>query len=123
MITGTVNANLEPQIRLEVFRDSSFSFTLSFDVDTGFSDYTSLPTDVITALGLRFKRFGRLVLADNSIVTSRIYEVTVIWHGQPLLTEAYEMERPNLVGMALLRGSKLTVEAEDGGIVLIEPNP
>ena len=123
MITGIVNANLEPVVQLEVFQTPSFSFPLPFIVDTGFNDYLTLPTDVITALGLPLKRFGRLVLADNSVTPSSIYEVSVLWDGQVRLIESYEMEKPNLVGMNLMRDYKLTVEAKDGGAVIIEFNP
>lgn len=123
MITGKVSADLEPVIYLRVTGDGTMDFTLPFGVGTGFSEYLSLSTDVITALALPFKDYGDIVLADNSVTTRRIYQVTVIWDGQKRLVAAYEMERPNLVGMKLMRGYKLTVEAQDGGSVTIEANP
>ena len=123
MIRGIVTADLEAVVYLEVTSDSAMTMRLPFVVDTGFDSDLSLSSDFIAALALPFVEFGKVTLTDKSVVTKPIYRVTINWHGQSRIVRAHEMDEPNLIGMALLRGSKLTVEAEDGGIVLIEPNP
>ncbi len=123
MIQGTVTADLEAVVYLEVTYDGTMTFTVPFIVDTGFDSYLSLSADFIAALSLPFLEFGKVTLADKSVVIKSIFQARVNWHGQSRLVRAHEMEEPNLIGMALLQGSKLTVEAEDGGIVLIEANP
>ncbi|MDQ3397270.1 MAG: clan AA aspartic protease [Deinococcota bacterium] len=82
MITGTVNAHREAIIRV-VMRGPQASEETSAIIDTGFSGFLSLPTPLIAALGLPFRRRGRAMLADRSEIVFDIYEGIVVWDGQP----------------------------------------
>lgn len=69
MITGTVNANREAILRLTIRDASGQDHERDAVVDTGFDGWLSLPPDFIAALGLRWYRFGRAILADGSNTT------------------------------------------------------
>jgi clan AA aspartic protease len=67
-------------------------------VDTGFDGWLTLPPDVISRLGLEWKRFGRAVLADNSTTLFSIYEGLVEWDGQAVSIPVDEVDGTPLVG-------------------------
>ena len=90
-------------------------------IDTGFTGFLSLPPAIIKSLGLpwSFRDFG--TLGDGSEVVFDMYVATVIWDGQTQLIDVAESEAAPLVGMSLLYGFKIKIEAVEGGIVTIEP--
>lgn len=49
-----------------------------------------------------------------------LYRASVIWHGQYQVVDVAASEAEPLVGMSLVYGSKLQIEAFEGGIVTIE---
>ena len=81
MITGTVNAHREAILRLAVLDASSNQFPSDAVVDTGFDGSISLPPALIASLRLRWKRFGRALLADGSESLFDVYEAKVLWDG------------------------------------------
>jgi len=66
MITGVVTANPEPVIRVVIRGPQGQERETEALIDTGFSGWLSLPTDMIAALGLPGRRRGRALLADGS---------------------------------------------------------
>lgn len=89
-------------------------------IDTGFTGSLSLPGTVVAALDLPFRRRGRALLADGSEIFFDVYEATVIWDGSPRQVSVAAADADPLVGMTLLEGYELTVQAVDGGSVFIE---
>ena len=65
-------------------------------------------------LGLEWQRFGRALLADGSETVFDIYEVVLIWDGQPRAVSIYEMDAVPLVGMSLMYGYELLLPILDG---------
>jgi len=59
-------------------------------------------------------------LADGSEVIFEMYKATVIWDGQIQVIDVAASEAEPLVGMSLLYGYKLQIQAIEGGIVTIE---
>lgn len=114
MITGTVNANREAILRLTVRDANGQEHERDAVVDTGFDGWLSLPPDFILALGLQPQRLGRAVLADGSETLFAVYEVTVLWDGQPRLVPIYELDAAPLVGMSLMYGYELVLPVLDG---------
>ena len=51
------------------------------------------------------------------------YDGVVLWHGQPRDVVVIETASESLIGMALLVGSRMTVDARICGEVLIEEDP
>jgi predicted aspartyl protease len=72
-------------------------------------------------MGSPFAGTKRATLADGSETMFRVFDVTVHWHGQPFLVPALEVDAGALVGMALLHGSRLTMDVLEDGPVRIEP--
>jgi len=89
-------------------------------VDTGFSGSLSLPPALIAELGLPFRRRGRALLADGSETFFDIHEASVIWDDRPRYVPTDAADADPLIGMTLLEGYELTVQAVNGGNVSIE---
>jgi len=88
-------------------------------IDTGFDGYLSLPSSIVVRLGLVWRQRGRALLADGSESVFDIYEATVIWDGEARQIPVDEAETAPLVGMSLLEGYELSVQARPGGNVII----
>ena len=119
MITGAVNADREAIILLSVRDVGGQEQERDVIVDTGFNGWLTLPSDFIAALGLRWQRFGRAMLADASETVFNIYEAVVLWDGQPVTIPVDELDAEPLVGMSLMYGYELVVHAVDGGSVTL----
>lgn len=48
------------------------------------------------------------------------YAGTALWHGRRRALQVLETDDESLVGMSLLEGSDITIQARAGGSVLIE---
>ena len=92
---------------------------LEFVVDTGFGGWLALPTDMIQALGLTYRR-RRPAAQVIGQVWLNCYSGHAVWHGEDKELEIIESDGECLLGAALLRGSKLTANFRPGGAVLIE---
>ena len=89
-------------------------------VDTGFTGALCLPPDVVRSLSLPLVGRGVAVLADGRAVETRVHRARVLWHGRERVARVLATEGGPLVGMSLLRGSRLTVDVVPGGAVRIE---
>ena len=123
MIVGSVNAYREAIIRLTVSGPRGQEQEIDAVVDTGFTGFLTLPPSLITTLGLPFRRRGRAVLADGSESLFDIYEAKVLWDGQPRRVAIDAVDTDSLVGMALMHGYELTLQAVVGGRVSIKAIP
>ena len=92
-------------------------------IDTGFTGHLTLLAEVVRSLALSGRGFVEVELADGSTAALEVYDARVLWRGRERLVPVYEAEGGPLVGMSLLRGSRLTVEVEPGGDVVIEDLP
>ncbi|MBA2669849.1 MAG: clan AA aspartic protease [Gemmatimonadetes bacterium] len=119
MITGVVNAYREAVIRVVVRSLQGQEREIEAIVDTGFSGSLTLPTDLVAALDLPFRRRGRDLLADGSESLFDIHEATVTWDGRPHLVSVDVADTDPLAGMTLLDGYELTVQAVVAGRVII----
>lgn len=120
MIWGSVNAYHEAIIHLVVRGPQRQEQEINAVIDTGFTGFLTLPPSLITTLGLPFRRRGRAVLGDGSEILFDIYEATVLWDGQQRRVAIDSADTDSLVGMALLYGYELTVQAVVGGRVCIK---
>jgi clan AA aspartic protease len=120
MMHGVVNNNCEAIIKVAVGRIGSPKITVDAVIDTGFTSFLSLPLSIITDLSLpwHFRDVG--TLGDGSEVVFEIYKATVIWNGQNQIIDVVASEADPLVGMSLLYGFKLEIEAVEGGAVTIK---
>lgn len=123
MITGRVTPHYEAAVSV-VLRGRNRTFApVQFVIDTGFDGCLCLPPEEVAALGLSPMGAQRVVLGDGSEAELVIYEVGVEWHGRLVEVTALEAEGAPLLGMAMLRGSLLTMEVVAAGLVRIDPIP
>ena len=122
-MTGTVNAELEPLLRLVVRDAGGQAHDVEAVVDTGFNGFLTLPPALIAALRLPWLCRQQGQLADGSVMTFDVHVATVDWHGQPRAVEVEAADAQPLLGMSLMRGSELKVQVADGGSVTITETP
>lgn len=121
MIEGVVNAAYEPVITLALQGPSGQSREVEAVVDTGFNGFLTLPTALVSELGLPFVSIGRATLADGNEIAYEVYGVAVLWDDQPRDIEADAADTRPLVGMMLLDEHDLSIRVRDGGRVVIQP--
>ena len=92
-------------------------------VDTGSTGHLSIPPDTVQKLELSRFSENRVEIAGGQIASFSVYRVLVDWHGRGRVVPALEMPGEPLLGMAMLWGSRLTVDAVEGGAVVIEEIP
>jgi len=117
MILGIVNGDFEPIIPLSIYSVTGQIYTQDVIVDTGFNGWLSLPPSIIAELGLIWKRRGRAILGDGSECIFNVYEAVVLWDGEILTIPIDEADSEPLIGMSLMEGYQLTVQAIEGGRV------
>ena len=120
MMQGWVNQNCEAMLPIVVGHGNSPKQMVEALIDTGFSGFLSLPLSMIESLGLPWIFSDAVTLGDGSEVIFQMYQATVIWDGQYKVVDVAASESEPLLGMSLLYGFKLQVEAVERGIVTIE---
>lgn len=111
---------LEPKVSLTVLNFSGDALDVRAVVDTGFTGDLTLPEEHIRELGYRYEATIGGTLAGEREVQVDLYEGRVLWHGEERDVTVAAADGDPLVGMELLSGSRLTMEATPGGDVLIE---
>ena len=107
MIAGSVNQEREAIVRLVIVGPQGREREVEAIVDTGYTGFLTLPSEMAADLGLPYLMRGSAVLADGSDD----------WAGgrrQALIDIA---ESDPLLGMELLHGHELTIQVIAGGIV------
>jgi clan AA aspartic protease len=122
VIRGAVSGFREAILSLAV-RGPQAPITVDAVVDTGFTDYLTLPQSAITALALPFGGTVRVSLAGQAEAGLDAYLASVLWDGVWRSVMVLAAEGEPLVGMALLYGFSLWVEVIDGGAVTIQRLP
>lgn len=120
MMQGVVNPRREATLPLVVGNTNGQRQVIDAVIDTGFNGFLTLPSAVITDLNLPWNASDIVTLGDGSETLFDLYAVTVIWDGQYREIDVAESETEPLIGMALLYGYRLQVDAIKGGIVKIE---
>ena len=122
MMTGKIKANRETVIELEVIglvRRAKIEAVL----DTGFTGYLMLPSDLINHLRLQLIGNRNVILGDGSTVTLDLYRAKVRWHDIERIVYVLRADAELLVGMSLLHGSRVTLDVVTNGNVTIEALP
>ena len=120
MILGFVH-NREAIVQLAVIGDQQQKQGIRAIIDTGFTGSLTLPPIVIADLELVWFTQQEGFLGDGSRRTFDVYRGAVIWDGQLRVIEINASDTAPLVGMALLEGFELRVQAYEGGSVAILP--
>lgn len=123
MIIGNVNTKREAVIQLAVFAENQQPQGIKAIIDTGYTGFLTLPSAIITTLGLTWYMQQEGILGDGSLCMFNVYETSVIWDGQVRTIEVNESEADPLVGMSLLEGYELKIQGVAGGSVTITALP
>ena len=121
MMNGKVNWLLEATVRVGVQDAAHDLHYFQCVLDSGYNGDIALPSTVIRRLGLIPMGSRNSALANGDVVQLPIYRGIASWHGQLTVVEVLETRRESVIGMALLENSTVTIQAWDGGEVLIEP--
>ncbi len=119
MIQGIITPDREALVQLTVLGPDARQATIDTVIDTGFTDFLTLPQTVVDSLGLVFAAPTQATLADGSVVLMHYYWARVEWDGAPRDILVLAAEGGALVGMGMLYGHNLFAEVVDGGSVTI----
>ena len=120
---GVVRGGLEVSLALSLVASDGTRVDVDFAVDTGFTEEMTLPPDIIDQLNLPTYRQLTLTMADGTLYDGRTYVGRLSWHGRTRSIEVISVDADPLVGMRLLAGSNLSIDAEPGGTVTITELP
>jgi clan AA aspartic protease len=120
MIHGVVSRNREAAISLVVVNENRQTKLITAVIDTGYTGFLSLPSEIITELNLSWTGIDRGTLGDGSEVTFEVYAAKVIWDGEYRDIPINEAETDPLVGISLLYGYDLHIQTVEGGSVTIK---
>jgi clan AA aspartic protease len=123
MISGCVNTQREAIIQLDVLGENQQRQVIQAVIDTGYTGFLTLPYRIISTLNLTWYMQQEGLLGDGSLCMFNVYEASVIWDGQIKIIEVNESETDPLVGMGLLEGYELKIQASPGGLVTITALP
>ena len=120
MILGSVNDAYEAVISLIVQGPSGHSREVEAVIDTGFTGFLSLPSELATELGLPFLTYESALLADGSLVRFSVHDARTLWDGQSRRVYAHLSDTAPLIGMRMLDNHDLSIQVRDGGRVVIQ---
>ncbi|MCE9525748.1 MAG: clan AA aspartic protease [Planctomycetales bacterium] len=92
-------------------------------IDTGYDGWLLLPPSLIAELGYEWSTECRVVLADGTRTSFDVYRGTVLWDRRRRTISIDEADSSPLIGMKLLEGFELTIQARNGGPVTIRRLP
>lgn len=121
ILRGLVNSDLEPRLNFRLRGQDGLVSVVDALVDTGYSGEISLPISVAKRLGSIRGLGGRIVLADGTSIPYDSYNVDFEWLGRDRRVAASAMGDDVVIGMGLLSGHALMIEATVGGAVSIVP--
>lgn len=122
MMVGSVSPDgSQPVVAVEL-ESTGGETTLEVEavVDTGSNGELSLPQEIILSLAYPYAGNAVATLADGSTVSVDFFNGLLYWHGTLREVSVTAAEEEPLIGMSLLRGSRLQIEAAPGGEVVIE---
>ena len=120
MIRGRVSHRLRVRLPIELLLNDVSVRSVEADLDTGFTGDLTLPSEVIRQCGMTPEGERSVVLANGDEVHLRVWRGTTLWHESPCHVRVFQAEGEPLLGMNLLRGSRVTLDARAGGDVVIE---
>jgi clan AA aspartic protease len=120
MMNGIVDQNCEATLRLVVSNESKQRQIIDAVIDTGFTGFLTLPLTVINSLNLRLYSREEGTLGYGSTCIFDVYSGLVIWDGEYRYVDVNAAETDPLVGMSLLYGYRMQLDAIEGGIVVIQ---
>lgn len=123
MISGAVTSDLGAVVELRVRGPSGVEAEVSAVLDTGFTEFLTLPPALVSALALPYQYAIPMEMADARPLMVDVCEASVDWDGEARIAPVQCTQGEPLIGMSLLYGSRLLLDAVDGGPVRITALP
>jgi clan AA aspartic protease len=121
VISGSINSELEPIVRLEVQGPSGTSRHVDVILDTGFNGFLTLPSTIIRLLALPLCGRETGMLADGHIEVLDVFSADVVWEGKTVPIPVQSVDADPLLGMELLLGHDVLLRVAVHGAVTITP--
>ena len=120
VVKRTVDGDLQPWLPVSL-ESSDGEGLRHYDaiLDTGFTGCLVLPEAVIANLGLAKRGVVILTLGNGEEHPFDYYLGWVSWRGERREVEVLQSIGQPLLGMELLEGAQVTVDARDGGAVTV----
>ena len=119
---GIVNSDVEAQMVLNVLDHNDEIIPIACVIDTGATGEMTLPQYIIDRLNLPLAEdpdnIG-VILADGSSSSGTLYMARVQWHDRIREVEVVNVGTDPLIGMGLLCGNNINIDAVPGGLVTI----
>ncbi|HEY3330150.1 MAG TPA: clan AA aspartic protease [Capsulimonadaceae bacterium] len=118
MIIGYMTKRKDPMVSV-VVRGPSGTMEVQAIVDTGFTEYLTLPPAVVESLGLPIIDNISVILADGSSVACNVHDARIKWDGDWIGINVQPAETTPLIGLGLLDGYEVRIEVAPDGAVEI----
>ena len=120
---GMVNTRLEAAIYLRLRAPTGEEREVEAVIDTGYTGTLTLPIEIAEAIGLERRSGGHAMLADGTIRTFDTFAAEVFWGGRWTSIVVSAVGGGALLGMSLIAGRGLWIEAVPDGAVEIRTLP
>lgn len=120
MISGEVSGDQQALVTIEITDAEGSPRPVEVILDIGFTGYLTLPAETIRQLGLSSVGGRTFELANGELFEFEAYVAAVSWHGRLTDTLVLRSDSAPLLGMTLLWGSRVTLDAVAQGEVRIE---
>lgn len=120
MMTGTVTADREILLSLNLLAADGSNVSVQAMLDTGFNGFLTLPPALLQVMAAKPVGTRRAELGDGQVTELRAFAVTVVWHEVPRELLAIAAETTPVIGMSLLWGSRVSFHAQEDGAVTVE---
>ena len=117
---------LEASITLTLMGNNGAIENVVFVIDTGLTEEMALTNEIIQRLGLSADDDAgdiELTLADGTTAAFNVYVADILWHDRVRRVAVVDTDGVSLIGMELLRGSNINIDAVPGGLVTITELP
>ena len=116
---GEVTAFREAVMRVTLVTESGGEVDVEAVVDTGFTEYLLLPSEIINGCGFYYFDTMEFTLANGERIRPSVYVGAVKWFGRATKVNVVCAETKPLIGMRLLQGCRVSLDVVDGGPVTI----
>lgn len=120
MIRGRVSGDQQALIAVDIIDGDGRPQPVEVVLDTGFTGYLTLRPRTISDLGLPSVGQRTFELANGELFDFQVFLGSVSWHSRTSDVLVLQSDSVPLLGMALVWGSRVTMDALDDGEVTIE---